>query len=222
MEAIIPAAGSATRMRGLPKFLLPCDTNYQTLLEKHINGLLKLCETVWIPTRPEYTFLLESLGVLNKRVVILPMITGSMTETVLEVLKISTEKYFHLAMPDTYFEGETPYSKLSLEPPLADVACWKIRPEQKGKLGQVNVINDRILDIIDKDTSCEFEYSWGSLTFDRSLLDYTTTKDPHIGFALKNALENDEFISAKIIDGKYFDCGTPHEYITMVKEVMTF
>ena len=150
------------------------------------------------------------------------MITGSMTETVLEVLKISNERYFHLAMPDTYFEGESPYSKLSLEPPLADVACWKIRPEQKGKLGQVNVINGRILDIIDKDTSCKFGYSWGSLTFDRSLLDYTNAKDPHIGFALKNALENGEFISAKIIDGKYFDCGTPIEYITMIKEVMTF
>jgi UTP-glucose-1-phosphate uridylyltransferase len=53
-------------------------------------------------------------------------------------------------------------------------------------------------------------------------LDYTNAKDPHIGFALKNALENDEFISAKIIDGKYFDCGTPLEYITMIKEVMTF
>jgi hypothetical protein len=222
MEAIIPAAGSALRMRGLPKFLLPCDTKYQTLLEKHIDELLNLCETIWIPTRPEYKFLLESLGVLNKRVVCIPMVTRSMNETVLEVLKISTEKYFHLAMPDTYFKGESPYSKLSLEPPLADVACWKIRPEQKGKLGQVNVIDNRIFDIIDKDPSCEFEYSWGSLTFDRNLLGYTTIKDPHIGFALKNALENGEFLSAKIIDGKYFDCGTPIEYITMVKEVMTF
>jgi hypothetical protein len=222
MDAIIPAAGNATRMRGLPKFLLPCDANYQTLIEKHINSLLELCETVWVPTKPEFIFLLDSLGVLNKRVVALPMVTESMTETILEVLKITSNRYFHLVMPDTYFKDESPYSKLSLEPRLADVACWKIRPEQKGKLGQVDIIDDSIFDVIDKDPFCQFEYSWGSLTFDRTLLNYANDKDPHIGFALKNALKNSESISAKIIDGKYFDCGTPMEYVNMVKEVVTF
>lgn len=222
MEAIVPAAGNAIRMRGLPKFLLPCDANYQTLLEKHITSLLETCETVWVPTRPEFIFLLESLGVSNERVIILPMVTGSMTETIFEILKITNNKYFHLVMPDTYFKGDSPYSKLNLVPSLADIACWKIRPEQKGKLGQVNIINNRISDIIDKDPSCEFEYSWGSLTFHRSLLNYASAEEPHIGFALKSALENGESLSAKIIDGKYYDCGTPAEYVNMLREVVIF
>ena len=88
-DAILPAAGSASRMRGLPKFLLPCDAEYTTLIERHISELLKVCETVWIPTRPEQTILLETLGLSSDRVVIVPMTTSSMTQTVLRLCAIS-------------------------------------------------------------------------------------------------------------------------------------
>ena len=55
MDGLIPASGAAARMRGIPKFLLPCDEDYLTLLERHVSKMLEHCQMVWIPTRPELT-----------------------------------------------------------------------------------------------------------------------------------------------------------------------
>ena len=221
MDAIIPAAGLATRMRGIPKFLLPCDDSYTTLIEQHIGHLLEVCETVWIPTRPELVLLLDSLGLAKDRIVILPMQTENMTQTVTKVLSVTKNQYFQLIMPDTYFFGEKPYSQLSDKPQLADLACWTIRSEQKGKLGQVKLSEDRIVeDIQDKDLNCDYPIAWGALTFSRELLDYSKASDPHIGYALKNALSSPVEVTGKVMSGKYFDCGTPSEYLSMLQEVL--
>lgn len=220
MDAIIPAAGLATRMRGIPKFLLPCDSTYTTLIEEHINALLKNCETVWIPTRPELVLLLDSLGLAKDRVIILPMSTQNMTQTVGKVLQITKAENFHLIMPDTFFYGEKPYETLSPNPDLVDLACWKIREDQKGKLGQVLIQGEVVLDMKDKDINCAYEHSWGALAFNRKLLNYADPSDPHIGYAVRNALNSGESVSARIMRGKYFDCGTPSEYLSMLQEVI--
>jgi hypothetical protein len=221
MDAIIPAAGLATRMRGIPKFLLPCDKTYTTLIELHILQLLEICETVWIPTRPELVLLLDSLGLAQDRVVILPMQTENMTQTVTKVIDIAKTKHFQLVMPDTYFHGEKPYSLLSKEPEMVDLACWTIRDDQKGKLGQVKVNYSGVVeDMRDKDPNCDYPNSWGALTFSRDLLNYSNTSDPHIGYAVKNALSAGAIVTAKQMHGKYFDCGTPSEYLGMLQEVL--
>lgn len=220
MDGIIPAAGIASRMRGIPKFLLPCDEVYTTLIEAHILNLSKICETIWIPTRPELIILLESLGIAKDRIVVLPMQTENMTQTVQRVVKISKADYFQLVMPDTYFYGEQPYFTLNQKPALAELACWKIRKDQKGKLGQVKIEGDVVHDLQDKDPNCSYEYAWGSLSFQAELMSYANQSDPHIGYAVKNALISGNFISAKKIIGKYFDCGTPKEYLSMLDEVL--
>lgn len=220
MDAIIPAAGLATRMRGIPKFLLPCDSTYNTLIEAHINALLQTCETVWIPTRPEMVLLLDSLGLAKDRVVILPMTTENMTQTVTKVLQLAKTENFHLVMPDTFFHGEKPYATLSATPNLVDLACWQIRDDQKGKLGQVLIEGGRAVDMKDKDPNCDYEHSWGALTFNRKLLNYANSNDPHIGYSVRNALKSGENISARAMHGKYFDCGTPSEYLNMLQEVI--
>jgi hypothetical protein len=220
MDAIIPAAGLATRMRGIPKFLLPCDSTYNTLIEGHISALLQNCETIWIPTRPEMVLLLDSLGLAKDRVILLPMTTENMTQTVSRVLQIAKTESFHLVMPDTFFLGEKPYATLNPSPKIVDLACWKIREEQKGKLGQVLIQDENVIDMKDKDPSCDYEYSWGALTFNRELLNYAHSTDPHIGYAVLAALKSGENVSARIMHGKYFDCGTPSEYLNMLKEVI--
>jgi hypothetical protein len=220
MDAIIPAAGLATRMRGIPKFLLPCDNSYTTLIELHIQQLLESCETIWIPTRPELVLLLDSLGLARDRVVVLPMQTENMTQTVNRVLTIAKSPHFQLIMPDTYFLGEKPYSLLKSEPSIVDLACWNIRLDQKGKLGQVQLDdNGVVLDIKDKVPTCEYPFSWGALTFARELMNYSNPSDPHIGYSVETALKSGEIVTARTMHGKYFDCGTPSEYLEMLQEV---
>jgi UTP-glucose-1-phosphate uridylyltransferase len=221
MDAIIPAAGLATRMKGIPKFLLPCDTEYLTLIERHIQNLTDTCETIWIPTRPELVGLLDSLGLSRDKLVILPVRTENMTQTVSRVMKLSSAETFQLVMPDTYFHGEMPY-KMSLEPnSLVNLACWRIRPEQLGKLGQVEIDqNSLVTDMKDKDPNCTYDHSWGSLIFRKELHKFIDLSEPHIGYAVRNALISGEVINAKRVKGRYFDCGTPSEYISLLSEVL--
>lgn len=220
MDAILPAAGRATRMRGIPKFLLPCDIDYKTLIEVHIENLLEICDEIWVPTRPEQVLLIESLGIESDRVIILPMQTQTMTETVLRCSRVSRASNFILAMPDTYFFGQLPYRLLSTETNLVDLACWKIRQSQKGKLGQVKTVGNQVVEIVDKDPNCEFDLAWGALTFNVNLLSYADMSDPHIGYAVKKALADTQLIDAKVIDGSYYDCGTPTEYLELLRRVI--
>jgi hypothetical protein len=223
MDGLIPASGAASRMRGIPKFLLPCDEEYLTLLERHVINMLKYCKMVWIPTRPELTILIESLGITSERVVVIPMVTKTMTETILKVAAISSAADFMLCMPDTYFEGELPYESLAGLKGDLKLACWEIRPEQKGKLGQIlfQAGNEKleVIDSRDKDPSCTFDHSWGAMSFKRGLLELGDLEMPHTGYLIKPALENGLFVEGYVVKGSYFDCGTPKEYIQMLRKV---
>ena len=222
MDFLIPAAGLATRMRGLPKFLLPIDDKYTTLLENHIILALREIESlerIFIATRPDLVSLIKSLNIEYPELSVIEMETSSMNETILRLLEYSTSEYFQLIMPDTFFSKEQPYGKLNQKPDFCDLALWSIRPEQRGKLGEVDIDSNNIVkNIIDKNPKSFLKYSWGALTFNKKLEKYINPKDPHIGYALSKALENGEDITTKLINGKYFDCGTPEEYIDLLRD----
>lgn len=220
MDAILPAAGFALRMKGIPKFLLPSSVDYESLLETHILNLKKICNTIWVPTRPEIVQLLDSLGFVDENIVILPTATETMSETILKVLDVSGSKTFFMSMPDTFFYGQKPYSILNPTPDIADVACWKIRREQYGKLGQVKQDVEYITDIKDKKKDCDYIYSWGAITFSRKLEPFIDIKDPHIGYALEKAVNSGLNLTYKNIEGEYFDCGTPDEYLSLLTKLI--
>jgi hypothetical protein len=226
MDGILPAAGSATRMRGMPKFLLPCSISYETLLEKHIDNLLKYCEVVWVPTRPELVGLIHSLGYTSDRVVVVALSSKSMTETVLKIAKISNSESFMLCMPDTFFYGDLPYMALSTLDSDVNLACWKIREEQMGKLGQVkfhaSIDNKgKIVDSRDKDPKCTFEYSWGAMAFNRKFLGLGNPEMPHVGYIINPAIQSGLDVQGFKVSGEYFDCGTPTEYLQLVGKTLS-
>lgn len=221
MDAIIPAAGLATRMRGIPKFLLPCDEIYTSLIERHVKELIEVCDTIWIPTRPDLVMLFETLGISKDRIVVLPVVTENMSQTVNRVIEISSAKHFCLVMPDTFFYGELPYKKLNSTPSFAELALWRIREDQKGKLGQVKVLPEgKVVDIQDKVANCDYPLFWGALTFSSKIKEFINLDDPHIGYAVKAGLKAEEKIDYKVFDGEYFDCGTPNEYLKMLEKVI--
>jgi hypothetical protein len=217
-------------MRGLPKFLLPCDKEYLSLLERHIDYLLELCETLWIPVRPDLVPLVESLRIPSERAVILTMTTHSMTETVRRVVELSSGNRFVMTMPDTYFFGELPYQQLVNSTDPMFLACWNIRPEQYGKLGQVEIVNAQpqkqdeiksgyVVQSEDKNPNCRFPFSWGAMAFDRKLIEFAKDEMPHTGYMIPRILEEKIPVGASVMNGEYFDCGTPTEYLAMLKKV---
>lgn len=218
-DAILPTAGSATRMRGLPKFLLPAGPDHVTLIEKHVLALADHCETIWIPTRPEQAVLLATLGFSSDQVVVVPMKTATMTETVLRIAKISGAENFVMTMPDTFFSGEQPYSFLASGRGMMNLACWRIREDQRGKLGQVKLASEPegvILESVDKDPTCTYTHSWGAMSFTRSILEYADPSMPHTGYMISKLLHSSVPVLGREMQGSYYDCGTPEEYIQML------
>ncbi len=221
MQLILPAAGSASRMRGLPKFLLPCNNDYLTLIERHINFLIDSVENIWIPTNPRYVDLLSSL-IKDNKIKIFSVKSDTMSETVKTTMDKINGTNYTLVMPDTYFSNDKVYEKIISTDNnlLANLICWKTRPSQEGKLGEVSFSTDGNLeDIIDKPGKQVHEYSWGAITFKSDLYDFIKLEDPHVGYAIKSALKDNNYINCVEADGEYYDCGTADEYIELIKKI---
>jgi hypothetical protein len=203
--------------------LLPAGPDYVTLIERHISELLECCETVWIPTRPEQTILLETLGLSSDRVVIVPMTTETMTETVLRISGISGAERFLMIMPDTYFAGEKPYEYLSQSQADMTLAAWPIRSDQLGKLGQVRISETPegiVTGAEDKNPNCKYPYSWGAMAFTKQILSFASTDMASIGNILPELLRAGVNVQARVFDGTYYDCGTPAEYVEMLTKAL--
>ena len=206
-------------MKGIPKFLLPIDENYKSLLEYHIENLLPFSQELIIPTRKDLLPIIKSLDYDFSNIIFMEVETNTMNETVSEVLKKFNYDQALIIMPDTYFSSGYPFlDKENLHDSLCTLACWKIRDEQRGKLGEVKIENGFVEKIIDKDINTGFDYSWGSILFNKEFEQYIIPNDLHIGYSAAMALENGEKVSAYLMDGRYYDCGTPSEYIELLKE----
>lgn len=214
---ILPAAGQASRMRGMPKFLLPYDSSYETLIERHIRLSLDWAEIVVVPTRAEFAPMLVALGMPNDRVVISVIESETMSETVKSVASWFSFDRYVVVMPDTFFGGETPYQYLANSSAPLDLAAWKIRKNQAGKLGQVELDKDgNVIAHQDKTEGCLFRHSWGAMSFDRKLKDLIQVNQPHVGYIIDPALDMGLTVRARVFRGEYFDCGTPKEYFEMI------
>lgn len=212
---LIPASGYATRMNRIPKFLLPGNTLGDALLEIHINNAYDFYDNILIGTRPELLPLLNEKR-LGSKVQILSFKTSTMTETVLKLIEQSESEDFGLIMPDTYFLGENPHEFLSTLTEDFRLALWNIRESQRGKLGQVRTRGTSVVEVVDKDPNCDLENSWGALSFNRTFTELFDTEMPHVGYAIPKSFNEDFENAFKVLNGQYYDCGTPGEYFELV------
>jgi UTP-glucose-1-phosphate uridylyltransferase len=219
---ILPAAGQATRMRGLPKFLLPCGNLDESLLERHIRMSLEVSDLVWISTRPQYAPLLTTLGIQSDRVMVSAMETLTMSQTVRNITDFVDSERFTVIMPDTFFGGDSPNSNLAESTAPLHLSLWAIREEQRGKLGQVELSDDgKVISHSDKDPQCRLRFAWGAMSFSKHLASLIDIRDPHVGYLIDSALAGNYEIGASPVAGSYFDCGTPQEYRDLIASSFT-
>lgn len=218
---ILPAAGTATRLGGLPKFLLPLTSSGDTLLRRHIDGLRPHVEQILIPTRPENAFLLAPY--IDDSVTVLVLETATMSETVLRSSRWTIGDAFIIGMPDTFFSGSDPYraiaDELATEPDMV-LAVWEIEPYQRGQLGQVSVDSSGlVVDSVDKDPECVYPLSWGALGFHRHVLEDIDSQTPHVGYSIRSVLSRGGSVRAVLQTGKYIDSGTPQGFRSVQETV---
>lgn len=217
---IIPACGDALRMGGIAKFNLNIPQSNETLISWHIKSQLNYCDKVIVVIKKEYEHLLEIFK-SNNRVIILVEKTSSMSETILKAIKKNYADEYVIGMPDTFVVGDNPYKSVINNNANSDlnIGAFQIKDSQKGKLGQISIVNNTVVDCIDKDINCDYEYSWGFLRFNRSIIKLIDKKTPHIGYVINPVIINKYLVTATIINGEYFDCGTPDEYQELLKYI---
>jgi hypothetical protein len=215
---VLPAAGSATRMNGIPKFLLPTRHDGRSLLERHVDQMGELVDQIWIPTRPEFVHLIASLN-LGPRVVVVGMNTKTMSETVLRVAGLCQGDKFLLGLPDSYIHGINPYAGLIDSELNLKLAGFKIRTDQQGKLGQFDLVKDKVIDVVDKSFDCKYEQAWGAISFSQEFVKLIRPDESHVGIAFPRALKLFQ-VGANVTNAGYFDCGTPSEYFMMLQETL--
>ncbi len=214
--AILPAAGKASRMNGLPKFALPINNFNQTLIERHITQIQDFVNQIVIPTTPSNLNLIENMNIGMKSTVF-SLETNTMSQTIFEVIREFPADRYVLFMPDTYFHGEAPHKHLAHSQSPIELAIFSIRNTQKGKLGQVKIDKkNNVLEIVDKSENCNYKYAWGALTFDKTLIEFIKPEDAHIGYAVAKSLGFHD-VKTRVFECEYFDCGTPNEYFDLIK-----
>ena len=220
---LIPCSGSASRINGIPKFLLPCKEG--NLINNTINLFKKNnINKIYISVSKENEHFIKPINEHDNDIKYIVKNTKTMSETVFNLVNIKSNKYI-LIMPDTYFLSQSNifFKELTEMNFLLNkfdivVILWKIKEYQYGKLGQINIDNNKVIDIIDKDINCRYPYSWGIIGWTNkvnNLIDITT---PHIGFIINTALKLNIDVGYIISTSEYYDCGTPDEYFKMIKD----
>ncbi len=232
MLGILPCAGTASRLFNIPKFMLPTKKEQCSLIIYWINLLISMkCNKIIIGVSNHTKLFIDNILKYNlnediKNIIHIKIAdnTNTMNETILECLKDETYDIAIMGMPDTYVSKLSDNLIENLNKENVDVGCylWNIRDTQIGKIGQCNVDDKFIIDIIDKDTTCDYNYGWGVVAFKPEFEKYMYSDDLHIGYSMKRYIENSKIIYQIINDGLYFDCGTTlgyTEYLNYMEEI---
>lgn len=219
---LLPVGGSATRMLGLPKFMLPV-SDTETLLEKHCLGAKAAgYDEIHIITRRRYfDFIKDYVSDRNMPVLVheLPHETSTMCETLsiaAGLIDGIEDSSVSIGLADTTFYGEPHveiYRRLLKTETDFLLALFHIRDDQFGKLGQVDLSSEgEVLMMKDKTPGCDYPLIWGIAKVPGSFLVGVDKSDAHIGISIEKIRAAGQKVYGFKTEAEYFDCGTFGEY----------
>lgn len=215
MFGIIPAAGHATRMFGIPKWMLPLPRG--VLLDLAFERLNPVCPTIHAGTHFGYFQLLKDAN--QGRAFIYMANTQTMSETVLLARAAAQDQAVAFTMPDTYIEDDQTFVKLAAAlDDGADVAVgvFRAQPGQHRKGGMCRTEGDQVVEVIDKPEVCAWPFIWGALAWKPIFWPLLDPADSHVGYALPRAIRRGLDVRGVLLDGVYWDCGTPDDYFDCI------
>lgn len=204
---ILPASGSASRLNGLPKFILPV-ADGRSLLQWHVDLMSRACTRVTVSTRTRWIALVRDLSLnayLTERE------PSTMADAVLKMTMGESDAIV-IGMPDIYIHNSLSnfYEDLLTSDGDIVLATWDYAPQNmRGKIGQVLADKDgKVLSVVDKDPDCDYQEMWGALLFRNGSIKKI---DPAGGSVLNKV--NDwiaEGINVKRVKmtGEYIDAGS--------------
>ena len=214
---LLPASGKATRVGGIPKFILPI-SDETSLIEWHIKQMQEVCGEIRICTRPEWLPIIENL---NLSVELHGKQPSSMTDA-LQFLVNNDEANFLVGMPDTYIGSgpENIYRPLLEFDSEVVLGAFNCPVELFGKVGQIETMNGRVLKAVDKQSGCTLNKMWGLLYFqDNSIALLDSTFDSP-SKQIQGWIDSKHSVSSVDISGKYIDAGTFQGICTLYESLI--
>lgn len=202
---LLPASGSASRLGGIPKFCLPLNDK-QTILEWHIEQMLKVCDVVKISTKKDWLPIVNQMD-LPPNVLVYEIEPSTMSDALVKMMNDSESKYL-IGMPDTYMPGSDGEFYKDLAESNADVtlSVFNCHEDLMGRVGQIKFNEFGIVqDSLDKTEGCEYPYMWGAMAVQNVFVDKNLS---HPGLQIMNWVNEGKRVRAVVARGRYLDVGT--------------
>ena len=214
---VLPASGKASRIGGIPKFCLPI-SDERSLLQWHVEQMLEVCDEVRVSTRAEWVPIIQNMDMNIKLIVREP-------STMSDAVKFMIGEYNDtvlIGMPDTYIlNAPGNIYKPLFKDNTADLVLgvWECGKVLKGRVGQVLVSNDKVIDSEDKVDNCDYPDMWGTMLFRKNMIRYIDAALDHPGKQLKEWISMGLNIKAVRPGGEYMDIGTLKGLKQLYKEM---
>lgn len=220
---IITAAGRAERIHGLPKYLLPVPGGY--LLETMCRRMKPVTTEIMVAANDDNYSIVSSYAPGDARVGSADI--GTMNQAILDIITYETTQRPAVVcgMSDSYWTDEYVYEKLEYDlaegGSVVSLALFKMREGQHNYVGNCGIIHETkvIVKIVDKPKLPTFPYCWGALAWKPAFWKYIVASDSHVGYAAQRAIEAGESVRGVLMDGDYWDCGTPERYFEMIRTI---
>ena len=203
---VLPASGRASRIGGIPKFCLPISDDV-SLLQWHVEQMLEVCDEVRVATRAQWVPIVESMHMSVKLMVREP-------STMSDAIAFMVEKHSDtvvIGMPDTYILNSTVniYEEMMKEEE-ADIVigAWECEKRLKGSVGQVKIVEGKVVGSEDKANNCDYPDMWGTMLFRRGMISRLNPELDHPGKQLNDWIMDGFNIRAVQPGGRYVDVGT--------------
>jgi hypothetical protein len=214
---VLPASGKASRIGGIPKFCLPI-SDERSLLQWHVEQMLDVCDEVRISTRSEWVPIVQNMDMNVKIMVREP---STMSDAVKYMVGDYNDTVL-VGMPDTFIlNAPGNIYKPLFKDNTADLVLgiWECGETLKGRVGQVLVSHDKVIDSEDKVDNCNYLDMWGTMLFRKNMIRYIDTTLDHPGKQLKEWISRGSNIKAVRPGGQYMDIGTLRGLKQLYKEM---
>lgn len=214
---ILPVAGQATRIQGLPKYLLPVPGGY--LLERMLSRIDVPC---FIGGNPDNAALLERYK--RPEDTVYQVASATMCETILTARPLVGDENVLMGMPDTYWTDETVFQRLEERLDkgyICAVAIFRVDAEMAARMGVCITKADSIyLDSIeDKQPQTGSKWVWGAMAWSAEFWQYIDAKDANPSASMMRAIDRGVEITTCAFSNHYYDNGIPEDYFRCIREL---
>ena len=203
---VLPASGRASRIGGIPKFCLPISDEL-SLLQWHVEQMLEVCDEIRMTTRAEWIPIVKNMHMNIKLMVREP---STMSDAVAFMVGKHSDTVV-IGMPDTYIlDCSVNIYKEMMKEKEADlvIGAWECEGELKGSVGQVKIVDGKVVGSEDKTTNCDYPDMWGTMLFRGGMISHLDPGSDHPGKQLSGWIRDGFDIRAVKPGGRYVDAGT--------------